>query len=169
MPLRAANAALTWRLGPTASPQLPVRMYSSTFLPSTSNGTLPPSTTVSLNAFRSKREPNAACAFCRCRLISLWPTLYPHAWPGHEQYRSTSLATSNGFDPFSSTKNFTPCSRVQPFACKPVSTTRRQARKASDCRYPSRPTRSVSYAPNSSASCSAYNPQPSEYALKESN
>ena len=37
----------------TAQGQPPVRMYSSTFRPRTSNGTLPPSTTVSLNALRS--------------------------------------------------------------------------------------------------------------------
>lgn len=52
-----------------------VRTYSSTFFPSTSSGTLPPRTTVSLNAFRSNRLPSAAFALSRWRLISLWPTL----------------------------------------------------------------------------------------------
>ena len=50
-------------------------MYSSTFFASTSSGTLPPSTTVSLNALRSNFAPSAAFARSRCRLISLWPTL----------------------------------------------------------------------------------------------
>ena len=51
------------------------RTYSSTFLASTSSGTLPPSTTVSLNAFTSNFAPSAVIALSRCRLISLWPTL----------------------------------------------------------------------------------------------
>src|SRR6059036_2327394 len=41
------------------------RMYSSTFFASTSSGTLPPSTTVSLKAFRSNFGPSAFCAFSR--------------------------------------------------------------------------------------------------------
>ncbi len=48
--------------------QLPAQaplMYSSTFFPSTSSGTLPPITTVSSNAFRSNFAPSAAFAFSR--------------------------------------------------------------------------------------------------------
>ena len=42
-------------------PPLPyTRRYSSTFLARTSSGTLPPRTTVSLNALRSYRAPSAA-------------------------------------------------------------------------------------------------------------
>ena len=51
------------------------RTYSSTFLASTSSGTFPPRTTVSLNALRSNFAPRAVVALWRRRLISLWPIL----------------------------------------------------------------------------------------------
>jgi hypothetical protein len=61
-----------------SSDQSPARLeltYSPTFVPSTSSGTLPPSTTTSSNAFKSYVDPSAAFALSRWRLISLWPTL----------------------------------------------------------------------------------------------
>ena len=42
-----------------------LRTYSSTFFASTSSGTLPPRTRVSLNAFRSNFAPSAVVAFSR--------------------------------------------------------------------------------------------------------
>lgn len=63
--------AITHGRSETRLNRQPARRYSSTFLPRTSSGTLPPRTTVSLKARRSKRGPSAACVLVRCRLISL--------------------------------------------------------------------------------------------------
>ena len=52
---------------------------------SVSIGTPPPVTTASLNLRKSNFLPSACCALVRSRLISLWPTLYPQAWPGQAQ------------------------------------------------------------------------------------
>src|SRR3546814_2666301 len=51
------------------------RTYSSTFFASTSSGTLPPLTTMSLKSRRSYLAPSAFCASPRWRTISLCPTL----------------------------------------------------------------------------------------------
>ena len=51
------------------------RVYSSTFFASTSSGTLPPSTRVSLNALTSYFAVSVFIALSRCRRISVWPTL----------------------------------------------------------------------------------------------
>ena len=78
--LRGSVRADLGRVAPSApdpgqAPPVARRTYSSTFLASTSRGTLPPSRTASLNAPRSKLAPSAVLTRSRCRLISLWPTL----------------------------------------------------------------------------------------------
>ena len=63
------------RVVPERPQPLVVRIYSSTFLASTSSGTFPPRTTVSLNPLSRNLDPSAVLALSRWRLISLWPTL----------------------------------------------------------------------------------------------
>ena len=66
-----------WLVGHGFERYLPVAALtdSSTFLASTSSGTFPPSTRVSLKAFPSNFAPSAVLALSRWRLISLCPSL----------------------------------------------------------------------------------------------
>src|SRR3546814_13982005 len=75
------------------------RTYSSTFFASTSSGTLPPLTTMSLKSRRSYLAPSAFCASPRWRTISLCPTLYPHACPPPLHSRSPPLPPPRGLNP----------------------------------------------------------------------
>ncbi len=79
---------------------------------------------------------------------------------GQQTYLSTSLTTCSGVVAVCASMNSTACSRDQPIACIPVSTTSRQARSAAKLSIPNSAV-SLEYRPISSARDSAYRPQPS--------